>query len=209
VRFYGYRYYDPATGRWPSRDPIEERGGINLYGFVGNSPLNRWDYLGLEDCCDEKTIGEGEKELNDRYKNIEKANQDSGVPRFGGPNSANSCIMVNSDVLSNLPTNPDAQDPSEWGLPKCWDCELENRRRPVRSGGILGYVIKDHWVVICTATDDKGAKVKEITFDYWNKNAIPGEDPNNYFRQLYPDRGDPNQRIPGWHQTCGGPPVFR
>jgi hypothetical protein len=21
---YGYRYYDPATGRWPSRDPIEE-----------------------------------------------------------------------------------------------------------------------------------------------------------------------------------------
>ena len=24
---YGYRYYDPATGRWPSRDPIGEVGG--------------------------------------------------------------------------------------------------------------------------------------------------------------------------------------
>ena len=42
VRYYGYRYYDPVTGRWPSRDPIEERGGINLYGFVGNDGVNRW-----------------------------------------------------------------------------------------------------------------------------------------------------------------------
>jgi len=34
VTFYTYRYYDPLTGRWPSKDPIEERGGLNLYGFV-------------------------------------------------------------------------------------------------------------------------------------------------------------------------------
>ncbi len=25
--YYGYRWYDPVTGRWPSRDPIEESGG--------------------------------------------------------------------------------------------------------------------------------------------------------------------------------------
>ncbi|MEI7957239.1 MAG: RHS repeat-associated core domain-containing protein, partial [Verrucomicrobiota bacterium] len=31
--YYGYRYYDPLTGRWPSRDPIGEKGGVNLYGF--------------------------------------------------------------------------------------------------------------------------------------------------------------------------------
>jgi hypothetical protein len=29
VDYYGYRYYDPETGRWPSRDPIGEPGGIN------------------------------------------------------------------------------------------------------------------------------------------------------------------------------------
>jgi len=46
---YGYRYYNPDTGRWPSRDPLEERGGLNLYGFVGNNPNNTWDYLGLID----------------------------------------------------------------------------------------------------------------------------------------------------------------
>jgi len=47
LSYYGYRYYDPVTGRWPSRDPIDERGGINLYGFVGNSGVNYVDRLGL------------------------------------------------------------------------------------------------------------------------------------------------------------------
>ena len=45
---YGRRYYDPRTGRWLSRDPKEELGGFHLYGFVGNNPMNRWDYLGMD-----------------------------------------------------------------------------------------------------------------------------------------------------------------
>lgn len=32
---------------WPSRDPIEEEGGINLYGFVRNDGVAMIDYLGL------------------------------------------------------------------------------------------------------------------------------------------------------------------
>ena len=47
VADYIYRYYDPLSGRWPSRDPIEERGGLNLYGFVGNDGVNWLDILGL------------------------------------------------------------------------------------------------------------------------------------------------------------------
>jgi RHS repeat-associated protein len=43
---YKYRDYDAVSGRWPSRDPIEEAGGLNLYGFVGNDVLRLWDYLG-------------------------------------------------------------------------------------------------------------------------------------------------------------------
>ena len=47
VLYYGYRYYDPVTGRWLSRDPIGERGGINLYGMVGNNPISLFDKIGL------------------------------------------------------------------------------------------------------------------------------------------------------------------
>ncbi|MCB1099533.1 MAG: hypothetical protein KDN22_28440, partial [Verrucomicrobiae bacterium] len=31
---------------WLSRDPIGERGGLNLYGFVGNDGVNQYDVLG-------------------------------------------------------------------------------------------------------------------------------------------------------------------
>jgi len=47
--YYGFRYYTPSTGRWPSRDPIEELGGLNLYGMVGNDAVNSVDLLGLMD----------------------------------------------------------------------------------------------------------------------------------------------------------------
>jgi RHS repeat-associated protein len=54
VTDYTYRYYDPTTGRWPSRDPIEEEGGINLYSFVGNDGVNGWDFLGMQIEVDDK-----------------------------------------------------------------------------------------------------------------------------------------------------------
>jgi RHS repeat-associated protein len=47
VRYYGYRYYDPVTGRWLSRDPIGEQGGICLYVFCGNNAVSKFDILGL------------------------------------------------------------------------------------------------------------------------------------------------------------------
>jgi RHS repeat-associated protein len=44
---YPFRFYDPTLQRFLSRDPIGEAGGINLYGFVGNNPLNFVDPYGL------------------------------------------------------------------------------------------------------------------------------------------------------------------
>ena len=46
--YYGYRFYSPELGRWPNRDPMGEEGGVNLFGNVGNDPVDRVDYLGLE-----------------------------------------------------------------------------------------------------------------------------------------------------------------
>ncbi|MDB6068189.1 MAG: type secretion protein Rhs [Pedosphaera sp.] len=45
--YYLYRFYDPLLQRWLNKDPIAEKGGINLYGFVGNSALNECDLFGL------------------------------------------------------------------------------------------------------------------------------------------------------------------
>ena len=45
--YYGYRFYNAATGRWLNRDPIGEAGGIHLYQFVKNQPSGWIDPLGL------------------------------------------------------------------------------------------------------------------------------------------------------------------
>lgn len=46
---YGHRYYSPSLGRFINRDPIEEAGGVNLFGFCGNDPVNGYDVLGFTD----------------------------------------------------------------------------------------------------------------------------------------------------------------
>lgn len=51
---YEYRAYCPTLGRWPNRDPLEECGRLNLYGFVRNNPVNAVDLFGLADTV---TIG--------------------------------------------------------------------------------------------------------------------------------------------------------
>jgi RHS repeat-associated protein len=46
--YYLYRFYDPNLQRWLNQDPIEEEGGLNLYGYVANNPISLTDPLGLD-----------------------------------------------------------------------------------------------------------------------------------------------------------------
>ncbi len=48
VTVYGYRHYTPKTGQFLGRDPIGEKGGNNLYGFVENDGIGNVDVLGKE-----------------------------------------------------------------------------------------------------------------------------------------------------------------
>lgn len=58
--YYGYRYYDPSTGRWLSGDPVAELGSalltagdysanssLHSYSFVENDPTDKLDFLGM------------------------------------------------------------------------------------------------------------------------------------------------------------------
>ena len=49
LHFAPFRAYNAEFGRWLSRDPIGEIGGINLYGYVVNDPVNAIDPYGLRD----------------------------------------------------------------------------------------------------------------------------------------------------------------
>ena len=45
--YYGLRFYAPDWRIWINRDPIEERGGLNLYSFLFNCLLDKIDLYGL------------------------------------------------------------------------------------------------------------------------------------------------------------------
>ena len=59
----GHRYYSPGTGRFLTRDPKGYGGGINLYGFTGNNPVNESDADGTqaaEDATDARDTRDNE-----------------------------------------------------------------------------------------------------------------------------------------------------
>jgi RHS repeat-associated protein len=43
---FGARDYDPSTGRWTVKDPIQFAGGLNLYAYSENDPVNISDPSG-------------------------------------------------------------------------------------------------------------------------------------------------------------------
>ena len=49
-------FFDPNIGRWASRDPIEEEGGMHVYPVLGNNAVNLCDYLGLAPKLSYKTV---------------------------------------------------------------------------------------------------------------------------------------------------------
>ena len=46
--YYRSRYYDPRLGRFLSRDPLGSLPDVNLYRYVGNSPVNFVDPFGFD-----------------------------------------------------------------------------------------------------------------------------------------------------------------
>jgi RHS repeat-associated protein len=91
--YYGYRYYNPTTGRWMSRDPIEEEGGHNLYAFINNEPSSGLDVLGLRPC----------------YRNV--------VSRVSGSLPPNIRFNVYRQSQRAIPKHPRAMGMTVWDVP--------------------------------------------------------------------------------------------
>ncbi|MCP5550455.1 MAG: RHS repeat-associated core domain-containing protein [Akkermansiaceae bacterium] len=76
--YYGFRYYNPQTSRWLSRDPIEEKGGSNLYAFVGNCAIISIDRLGLETLI----LFDNVTDLDYQWTDINTGKPIAGSPLF-------------------------------------------------------------------------------------------------------------------------------
>jgi len=60
------RYYDPITGTWKTRDRILYPDGMNMYQYVGGSPVNRLDPYGRDSRTDAEKKLDAEIERNAR-----------------------------------------------------------------------------------------------------------------------------------------------
>jgi RHS repeat-associated protein len=129
-----FRAYDPNAGRWISRDPISESGGINLYAYVHNNPANRTDSIGLE----EKATAWSQNLLTIPAQTDNPANMawlDQGIGKFDlsplfDPNSPNGQQALQSLIqsktlgflesgcsqyINNLESSLYQRDPNAWG----------------------------------------------------------------------------------------------
>jgi hypothetical protein len=116
-------FYDPNTGSFLSRDPIEERGGENLYGFVRNDGVNKSDYLGLSALSltygsDQIKLGEcGSFLWQIFWKASPKSGGDGGlvlqqmnISAFKGPTFTNLTQYINEDYHEAWRLPPNSKD---------------------------------------------------------------------------------------------------
>jgi RHS repeat-associated protein len=91
-----HRYYDPASGRYLSADPLGQAGGLNLYAFAGNDPLSSVDPLGLQS----KTAGEvASMSFGDKLVEVLKRT----IPLLPG-DVKDGVSAAFDDMIANIPT---------------------------------------------------------------------------------------------------------
>jgi RHS repeat-associated protein len=76
IRF-GERDYQPSAGRWTAKDPILFLGGLNLYRYAGNDPVNRADRAGLQNQYGIRDVSGDLPKVNFDYQHNA---EESGLP---------------------------------------------------------------------------------------------------------------------------------
>ncbi len=105
---YGFRFYASGLGRWINRDPIRERGGVNVYAFVSDNPLNRLDTYGLEEFVPTPLTGDAyadymnQQQDVQRRRDVEWRNQQyNDPPHHNDPDDSHGTVAVGMGVSVN------------------------------------------------------------------------------------------------------------
>jgi len=194
--YWKHRYYDPSTGRWLSRDPINESGfkvvtdiwkpldrnqAKNLYTFVFNNAITLVDLLGLSEqplVPPRKRAPEGcdiacctaDKTNGGKDELIARFNDAKALmDGFGikrDPNSENGSSCYESNQAILQYMTP---------TPPCWTCAMERRRGPYSKPGVgTGPSVSwDENFIVCVSHPKTG-KGETIIFD-WFEGRPAGE----------------------------------
>jgi RHS repeat-associated protein len=205
VAYYGYRYYDPVNGRWPSRDPIQERGGSNLYGFAYNN-TNRWiDVLGLN-----PTLQDHANNWKDNNPNRDKESDDTVDDLVGRGCVGIACLHTGDldefpDLSSCFKTHAAAEKKRTEMEESNACCSDDKPRKNLNGGKAKPVIFSVHY----GNQDDQHGVVENddgtVDFDDWNEQA-PNSPGDFDFGILHPDgsmtggdhgnrRGDPGHAV--------------
>jgi RHS repeat-associated protein len=149
--YYGYRYYSPELGRWNRRDPLGEKVGINLYLFINNEALNKYDLLGLTDpraiimkallgCAKELGKYWGLEEINKRMSKKMICNEIASKikSQIGEPNPKNKMECDKRYTFSSKHQEKDIGTSLKQAIAKC----MTERTPDPMSDGILKKLIE-------------------------------------------------------------------
>ena len=110
-----FRQYDAEAGVWTTPDPIGVLGGVNLYGYVHNNPVNKIDFLGLDEPGN--GFGPDGTGMSDTDSSVDTGDIDtSSIPSagelgignpgsYGGTNTQKSMYGSNGLGTGNDPNN--------------------------------------------------------------------------------------------------------
>ena len=96
------RYYDPETGRFLTMDPIGPNGGVNLYSYVLNNPVNAVDPNGTQRDKPVPLTDAQKNEFEEAYKLAQQALADSCDCMKAVAGTSNGFIAGLRDPSGNL-----------------------------------------------------------------------------------------------------------
>ena len=132
------RYYDPSAGRFVNRDPIGYSGGIDVYAYCENDPVDNTDPLGLEsyDFSDFNWQQYG-KDSSDFGQGLLRGLGNQGAQY--GMDNIESVIMVPFDVEQEYPVLKKLRHPFTYNVGG--PCN-EEEREGEQVGWALGYAFR-------------------------------------------------------------------